>query len=559
MIFIIQILFIRGGAFLRSEYVKRKEFYELDQLIYTKDFHIRCFNICQTDVYSLLERMIASELTLLRKLSKVVVTNKILLRSETMKKMNSYFAGRSLLRKLLAELDMHKCLSDGSIKDFSVAFHPSDIVHLADFIESIIARCTMMTDQPELKICAKVDPELAVIRINKKLFETILLDAVMLSILAIKESIKADYRRQGELHEVLVLCSPKLEQPSELDAMNTMSAESATEPDAGAGAGAGAWSRIRRWLPYAAATVTPVPSRSSPPTKRFFDFRDMELVVMDSSRKNNNIAGKGNSGRNSDKDNDERQSFGQRIIQELFRLSNGAISLTSEEWLPRSNRFGHVLRFTLQFQFCNDTLKAAKFMKRMFPMTAPPISRNLKSTLQKFKILVQQQRGAAQSTMNVELMNASVPRSEGLGSIPSRRRMEIFSGKKMSTHIADVCQYKELLMSEWDVRAHYPTDELHIDHALLAADCVLVDSSITETSSLSAREIVIQLRLMGYRNIIAYIFDDEVDEKRYSRELNDVATVDLSIIKPLTDFSAEILKKKCNEKIIKDLFLYTQY
>jgi hypothetical protein len=239
-------------------------------------------------------------------------------------------------------------------------------------------------------------------------------------------------------------------------------------------------------------------------------------------------------------------------------LSNGAISLTSEEWLPRNNRFGHVLRFSLQFQFCKDTLKAAKFMKRMFPMTAPPISRNLKSTLHRFKVLVQQQRGDEQSVMNTELVNASAPRSEGARNIPSRRRMEIFSGK-ISTHMADVCQYKNLLMAEWDVRTHYPAAELCIDHALVAADCVLVDSSITETSSLSARDIVIQLRLMGYRNIIAFIFNDEADEKRLSRELNDVAAVDLTIIKPLTDSTAEILKKKCDEKIIKDLFLYTQY
>ena len=65
---------------------------------------------------------------------------------------------------------------------------------------------------------------------------------------------------------------------------------------------------------------------------------------------------------------------------------------------------------------------------------------------------------------------------------------------------------------------------------------------------------------MGYRNIIAFIFNDEADEKRHSRELIDVAAVDLTIIKPLTDSTAEILmKKKCDEKIIKDLFLYTQY
>jgi hypothetical protein len=249
------------------------------------------------------------------------------------------------------------------------------------------------------------------------------------------------------------------------------------------------------------------------------------------------------------------------VIQELLRSSNGAVNLTSEEWLSRYSRFGHVVRFTLQFQFCNDTLKAAKFMQRMYPMTAPPISRNLQFTLQRFKALVQQQQQAGQSQMSAELMNASVSRGGGgvggAGRATGQRRMEIFSGT-MSTHIEDVCQYKSLLMPEWDVRAHYLSDELHFDSALLAADCVLVDSSIAVTSSLSAREVIIQLRLMGYRNIVAYIYNNEADEKkRGSRELNDVAAVDLTITKPLTDTAAETLKKKCDDKIVKELFMYT--
>ena len=556
MVFIIQVLFIRIATYVRSEYVKRKEFDELDQLIFTEDFLSRCINICKCDIYTALEGMVASKLLLLRKLSQVVVANKIPLRTETMTKLDSYFAGRSLLRKLLAELDLHKSLSDGSAKDLSVAFHPTEIVSMTDFVESLIARCAMMADLAELKIYAKVDPELAVVRINKKLFETILLDAVILSIRAIKVSIEADYRRQGELHEVLVLCSPKMESPSpsaEPPApSNPTTAE--TEP----GAPEGAWSRLRRWIPYTAAAVAPVPSRSSPPLKRFFDSRDMELVVMDSSRKNDRAGdGYNGGGVRKGEDKDERCSFGQRVIQELLRSSNGAVNLTSEEWLSRYSRFGHVVRFTLQFQFCNDTLKAAKFMKRMYPMTAPPISRNLQFTLQRFKALVQQQQPAGQSQMSAELMNASVPRGGGAGRATGQRRMEIFSGK-MSTHMADVCQYKSLLMAEWDVRTNYLSDELHIDRTLLAADCVLVDSSIAETSSLSAREVIIQLRLMGYRNIVAYIYSDEADEKkRGSRELSDVAAVDLTITKPLTNTSIETLKKKCDDKIIKELFMYT--
>jgi hypothetical protein len=87
--------------------VKRKEFYELDQLIFTEDFLSRCINICQSDIYSALEGMVASKLTLLQKLSQVVVTNKIRLRTKTMTTLDNYFAGRSLLRKLLAELDLH--------------------------------------------------------------------------------------------------------------------------------------------------------------------------------------------------------------------------------------------------------------------------------------------------------------------------------------------------------------------------------------------------------------------------------------------------------------------
>jgi hypothetical protein len=139
----------------------------------------------------------------MKKLSRIILVEAINLRKKTVLKLEPLFSGGLLLRKLSYELEFSKYLSCRSTMPESevsllTPFLTMDIVFLSKLLENIIARCSiMMSEVVGLKISAKIDPELAMVRIDRKLFQTILIDATMLAIRNIKDSIRYNPRKQG--------------------------------------------------------------------------------------------------------------------------------------------------------------------------------------------------------------------------------------------------------------------------------------------------------------------------------------------------------------------------
>jgi len=137
------------------------------------------------------------------------------------------------------------------------------------------------------------------------------------------------------------------------------------------------------------------------------------------------------------------------------------------------------------------------------------------------------------------------------------RSMELFSSQNIS-YVGDTYQLKSMLERVWNVNTQYPVNEIKLDKRLMQADCVLIDINVSETCSLSIRDIVIQLRLFGYRNVIACLCNEKDDEANLLRELTDVASVDVFLKKPLSTDSLHLLSEKCCEISIQEIFLYSR-
>lgn len=112
-------------------------------------------------------------------------------------KLEPMFSGGLLLRKLFNELEFSRNLSVRTKKNGDSPLLTMDIVFLSKIVENVISRCSIMSDVMGIKISAKINPELALVRIDRKLFQTILIDAILLAIRNIKNSIRDDPSKQG--------------------------------------------------------------------------------------------------------------------------------------------------------------------------------------------------------------------------------------------------------------------------------------------------------------------------------------------------------------------------
>lgn len=474
---------------LRHEYLKCEEFSEFNHLIQTEDFLSRCIAISKGDVFDVLQSVLQSKTSLISTLCDAVIATSLKLRMETMSKADPLLAGGHLLRSLLRELDFSKALPLWKEGTVTSLHQPNHVALLTGTIRRIISRCVILSEIPDLKISAKVHPELAIIRLDTTLFETLLVDAIMVAIRNIRECTRRESHGENRHHSILVLCTPQLENKAAL----------------------------------LGGKGKPNLSNAVPSKKRFFDIRRMELSVFDTSRSVN-------------AHDQSSCTFGQKVIEELLLHCNDSREVGI---LSRTNRFGHFQRFSIQYQFSSDTVNASQFLLRRgdSAIYLTPLDRT--ALLEKYRRMRSQSHAAMTES----------------GIRPHFRSLEYVTSRSSSGN-------KAILEAFFHVKVQYLHKEVRLDTSnVQLLDCVLIDSAVLddESHSLTSRDIVLQLRLLGFRNVVAFLFKDEMQQVQLARELSDVAAIfDVSLVKPANTKSLKNLAAKCDEIIISDIFLRRQ-
>jgi hypothetical protein len=511
------------------EYTYRHEFIELRENVSNKVFLDHCLRICLQDMYVPLQRLVRYKHRLLYVIQDMTIDCRVVIDAPLLHRLQPLHMSELLLNELLYELEYsHLELS----RKLDVVIRLNDALLLEDFLSALTAGFSSSSEGLELKVFFEVDKQLSVVRCNKLLLTTLIVNAFTLALRNIKRHIRDHPGRKDVVNEILVRMTPlKADKP-----------------------------------------------------ERFADVRLMMVNVLDTSRPTETVSAhrrrheseSGGSGSAEEFEEEEDQEdddettyynghssntnttcFGQNVCYKMVTQAcpENRTAVLETGFLNHAH-YGGYQRFTIPYKLTPDSAKASEYLKdknegfQLVQSRAGDLLREYDKVLQIHNALgtsISHSGNLTNAAVKLTYLQATELKLSKL------TRNVLFYGSKHTERMAEFSRHSELFESMgWKCKTLYPFSSMPGYGALQeAADCILVDHSLKDvTGGVAVHDLIVQLRVCGYRQTIALLFDTAEEAQLYANNNKDVSAPDLAIVRPLASSHVAELAVACDVRTI---------
>eukprot|EP01034_Spumella_vulgaris_P029325 gene29325-36357_t len=507
----------------------RREFIELRENVFNKIFLDHCLRICLQDMYVPLQRLVKFKQNLLYVIQDVTIECQVTIKPSLLHRFQPLHMSELLLNELIYELEYsHLELR----RKLDVVIKLNDVVLLEEFLVALTSSFSSSTEGLELKVFFEVDKQLSVVRCNKLLLTTLITNTVTLALRNIKRHIRDHPGRKDVVNEILVRMTPlKADKP-----------------------------------------------------ERFADVRLMMVNILDTSRptetlsahrrrhdsESNTVSEEREEADEDDEDetayynghssNVNTTSFGQNVCYKMATQAapENRVAILETGFLNHAH-YGGYQRFTIPYKLTSDSAKASDYLKdrmegfQLVESRSSELLREYNKTRQIHEALgtsISQVSNLTNASVKLTYLQAAQLKLNNL------TRSVLFYGSKNPERMAEFSKHSEAFESKgWRCKTLYPFSCVPTYGNLQEqADCILVDNSLKDVpGGVSVHDLIVQLRVCGYRHTVALLFDTTEEAQLHSLNHKDVSAPDVPIVRPFTSSHVEELAVACDVRTISQL------